>query len=505
MANLLKSEKINNTVNFLKCIYLCIFTIYLVVREVYALIYFIDSFFVTGFFMAVALLFIGYDVLTNRFCFKTRYFTNLALFVIIALISCVLNLKYGMFSNLKAIAIFVIYALLIYPESFKDNNNRTLSACLHTGFFAMTFFSFASLIMYIFSIDYVCDNATKLKQQGFIASLGRLWGVFHDPNYLALFSLIAICTSVFIFVKSKSIFKKIILVLLDLIHISVLSLTGSKMGYVITVLAIFWLSIIFIFKKLSIKVIYRILATALAVIISVAAPVLVSNAVNSLMPALKNTVITVGGTEIFMNIHLLYDKIYTSGNLELVKGSADEIDINNIIYNNDNSPIDRLDDPAEISNGRFALWKDGLKLLAQRPLFGVSPRNITSFAVENNTDTLMNTTNSSIHNTYLEVLTGTGIIGGAIILLFLILAAIFVIKIALQFTPSIDIAISTTLVMIVAISAIFLPDIFFFQLNFAGLIFWLCLGYCLNSDKEAYKNSLAYKLLTKYFKRKSKS
>ena len=113
MTNLLTNEKIYKTIDILKCIYLCIFTVYLVVREVYALIYFIDSFYITGFFTAAALLFIGYDILTKRFCFKTRYFTAAVSFIIIALISCILNLEYGVFSNLKGLTTLGIYVFLI--------------------------------------------------------------------------------------------------------------------------------------------------------------------------------------------------------------------------------------------------------------------------------------------------------------------------------------------------------------------------------------------------------
>ena len=505
MTNILTNEKVYKVIDISKCVYLCIFTLYLVVREVYALNYFIDNFYITGFFTAAALLFIGYDVLTNRFCFKTRYFTVAILFIVITVISCVLNREYGVFSNLKGLTTLGIYLFLLYPEAFKDKSNRTLSACLHTGFFSMTFFSLASLPMYIYNINYLCNKNGEPKDQGFVTRLGRLWGVFQDPNYLALFSLIAICSSVFIFARSKSIFKKVVLILLDLIHVIVLSMTGSKMGYVITVAALCWLSIIVIFKKLSIKIIYRILAFMLAVAISLAAPILISKSVSSFMPLVKKTVVHAGSAETYMNVHLFYDKIFSSGDLELTEGSAEELDMSKFPFDSLNSPVNRVDKPEEISNGRFERWIDGLKLIAEQPFFGLSPRNILSFADKNDTDTLMNTMDATIHNTYLELFAGAGIIGGIIIFIFLIFAAVYVIKTALKFTPSVEIAISTTLILIIALSAILLPDIIFFQLTFAGLIFWLCLGNCLNTDEEGYKKSLTYKLITKCFKRKTES
>ena len=266
--------------------------------------------------------------------------------------------------------------------------------------------------------------------------------------------------------------------------------------------ALCWLSVIIVFKKFSVKAIYRILAFVLAVVISVAAPFVITKSVNAVMPTVKKSVIHLGSPETYMKIHLLYDNLYESGKLTLLDGHRDEIDMSEFPFDDKNVPIDRVDDNPDVSNGRFERWMDSLKLLAEKPFFGLSPRNILSFASKNDTDTLMNENSSTIHNTYLELLTGAGIVGGIFILAFLILAAIFVIKTALKFTPDIKITISTTLVLIIAMSAIALPDIIFFQLTFAGLAFWLALGQCLNTDEESYKNSFTFKLLSKCFKRK---
>lgn len=502
MTNLLTSEKIQKPVNIAKCVFLCIFTLYLVIREVYVLVYFIDHLYITGFFTVGTFLFVLYDLITNRFCFKTRYFPVAVLFIIITVISCIFNREYGVFSNLKGLTTLGIYIFLLYPEKFKDTQGRTLSACFNTAFFSMTFFSLVSLHMYVYNINYLCERLAEPKDQGFVTRLGRLWGVFQDPNYLALFTVIAICCSIFIFSRTKSLFKKIIVVLLDLIHVIVLSMTGSKMGYVITIASLCWISILIIFKKLSMKAIFRVLSLLLAVIISVAAPFVVSKAVSSFMPVVKKAVIHAGSAETYMDVHLFYDKIYTSGDLDILEGTADEIDISKFPFDNLNSPVNRVDKPEEISNGRFDRWIDGLKLLAEKPFFGLSPRNILSFADKNDTDTLMNSMGATIHNTYLEMFTGAGIIGGVIIMLFLIFAAIYIIKTALKLPPTVETAISTTLVLIIAISAILLPDIIFFQLTLAGFVFWLSLGNCLNTDPENYKKSLTVKLYQKLFKRK---
>lgn len=503
MTNLLTNPKLSKIIDISKCIFLCIFTVYLVTREIYPLHYFIDSFFITGFFMGMSVLYIGYDLLTNRFCLKTRYFPIALIFLFVTVISCIINREYGIFSNIKGIATLGIYLFLLYPEAFKDKSEKTFSACLATGFFSMSFFSLASLPMYIYNIDLYCYRGDIAKDQGFNARTSRLWGLFQDPNYLALFSLIAIFSSIYLFTKTKSVFYKIVLIFLNLIHIIVLSMTGSNMGIIALIAALCWLSIIIAFKKLSLKTVYRILAFILAIAISVAAPLLITKSVNNfMMPAIKKTIIHAGGPKTYLDVHMFYDNLYKAGKLRIAGGFTEEIDMSKFPFDELNKPVDRVDGNPDISNGRFDRWIDGLKLIASQPLFGLSPRNIIEFAQGADIETLMGEKDSTIHNTYLELIAGAGIIGGIFILGFLIFAAIFVIKAALQFTPNIKTTISTTLILIISMSAIALPDIIFFQLTFAGLAFWLSLGYCLNTDKDSYKNSLTYKLLLKCFKRK---
>ncbi len=503
MTNLLTNPKLSKTIDISKCIFLCIFTVYLVTREIYPLHYFIDSFFITGFFMGMSVLYIGYDLLTKRFCLKTRYFPIALLFMVITVISCIINREYGIFSNLKGLATLGIYLFLLYPEAFKDKSEKTLTACLTTSFITLTIYSFASIPMYIYNIDYYGFFGDVVKHQGFNAATNRLWGIFQDPNYLSLISLITIFSSIYLFVRTKSVFKRIILILSDIIQIIVFSMAGSNMGAIVLIAALCWLSIILIFKRFSFKVVYRILTLVLAIALSVATPFVITKSVNLVMPTVKKVITHAGGAETYMNIHLLYDSLYEAGKFDFLEGHRDEIDISQFPFDELNVPIDRVDNNPDVSNGRFERWIDGLKLFAEKPFFGLSPRNILSFASKNDTDTLMDDNDATIHNTYLELLTGAGIIGGIFVLGFLIFAAIHVIKVALKFTPDIKTAISTTLILIIAMSAIALPDIIFFQLTFPGLAFWLALGQCLNTDEESYKNSFTYKLLLKCFKRKT--
>lgn len=498
MTNLLTNQKILKIVGVSKLIYLCLFTLYLVTREITALNYFIDNYFVTGFFMGMSVLYIGYDLLTKRFCLKTRYFPAALIFLGITIASCIMNSEYGIFSNIKGLAAFTIYFFLLYPEAFSDKKATIFKGCMNTAFFSMGIYSIVSIGMYIFNMYY---HTMEYKDQGFVSHSSRLWGIYQDPNYLAFYSLLVIFAAVYLFTKTKSILIKVLYILFSIIHLTTVAMTGSRTGIVCFIAALFWISAITCVKILKQKLFVRILIFLLTAVLSVALPFATIKALNSGMPYVKKAVLhSITATD-FENIHKLYDSFYEFCHIQMY--SKAKYDINDFPFDNTDNTINRVPDESDPSNGRIDRWIDGLKLLAEKPFFGISPRNIFSFADKSDTDTLMGKEDYNIHNTYLEILAGAGIIGGLFVMIFLVMAAFFVLKSVFKKTPDLKTIICTAQIVMIALSAVLLPDIIFFQLTFAGLVFWLALGYCLNTDEENYKNSLTYKLLSKCSKRKS--
>ena len=499
MTNILKSEKLNHVITILKTVYFAIFTVYLITREITVLNYFIDSLFITGFFFGMAALFIGYDLLTNRYCLKTRYLPAALLFLTITIISCVINLDYGIFSNIKGLAAFIIYLFLIYPEALKNKNNTVINTVGYSCFFTLSFYSVASMPMFFYNVYYY---TAQNRWQGFIpGDHSRLWGLYQDCNYLALFCIIAILFSVLLFNKTKSIVLKVVFVLLDLLHLCIIALSGSRMGIICLAFSLFWISLIISFKKLKLNLLKRILVFVMLSVISITLPFVAVKGINIGLTAVKKAVLNNGSIETYVDVHKAYDKLYEIGQVEILVGLSDEIETDDYPFSETTKPVDRVENKDYANDGRIERWLDGLKLIAKKPFFGISPRNIFNFAKQLDTETLMGEKNYNIHSTYLEVLAGVGIIGGVFVLSFLILAAAYVFKAALGFTPSLKIIFSTTIVAIIAISAIFLPDLIFFQTTFAGLMFWLCLGNCLNTDHEGYKKYFTFRFLEKVFKK----
>ena len=497
MTNLLKNQKLNSIISTSKSVYLCIFTVYLIVRLVPALHFYIDSLLISGFFFGMAALYIGYDILTNRFCLKTRYFSALILFLTITIISCIVNLEYGFFSNVKGVAGFAIYLFLIYPESF-NTKSKAMEVISYTACFTLCVFSLVSLPMYFYNVYYFIENHSW---QGFLPLHDRLWGIYQEPGYASLYASIAICLSILLFKKTKSIILKIALIFCDLIQIIYISLGGSRMAILASIVALIWVSFIIVFKKINVKVIYKILIFMLCIVIAIITPLSIVKGVQTGLPLIKRAILNNGTPETYITVHKIYDEFYKAGRLDIALGFADEIVIEDYPFEETTQTVDRSDNPTEISNGRFDRWIDGILVLIKSPLFGTSPRNIVSFAKDFASDTLMGKYEYSIHNSYLEMLTGVGILAGIVVLSFLVLAAIYVIKLAFNMSSDINNIIYSTIVLLIAFSAILLPDILFFQLTFPGMLFWLCLGNCLNSDPQNFQQSLTCKTFNKLFKK----
>ena len=79
-------------------------------------------------------------------------------------------------------------------------------------------------------------------------------------------------------------------------------------------------------------------------------------------------------------------------------------------------------DEGDFSNGRFSIWESGLEVFLQSPLIGVSHRHIADFAAEHLPQTyIVQAGYTTMHNVFVDILAGQGIVGLAIMLAFVVL------------------------------------------------------------------------------------
>lgn len=87
---------------------------------------------------------------------------------------------------------------------------------------------------------------------------------------------------------------------------------------------------------------------------------------------------------------------------------------------------------SDVSNRRFDLWKSGLEIYRLKPIFGVSIFNAVAFAQEQLPTTYLINNDAgifdSLHNAFLNVLMGQGIVGFVIFMIFIVLCVVLILK-----------------------------------------------------------------------------
>lgn len=141
-----------------------------------------------------------------------------------------------------------------------------------------------------------------------------------------------------------------------------------------------------------------------------------------------------------------------------------------------------MQEKGDISNGRFEIWLTALELYTFAPIFGVSPRGASAFGAAHLSDKDISLYQYSMHNTLLEVLTGTGAIGLILILAILLNTLIIIVKRTLKKPFSLNFVSYSSGLLLLLCSSMLLSDLFF-NLTFGGLAFWLALGLINGDDK----------------------
>ncbi|MGM0215628.1 O-antigen ligase family protein [Enterococcus sp. AZ109] len=344
-----------------------------------------------------------YDFVDNVLKRRFPYDIFLVLFVIILLITSSINRQYGIVPNLKLIIWSSIYYFLAYQfgkecygnSAFFNKFNLTL---IYTWFLL----SFVSLAMFFFNFGYEKFYSPRDRIRiGFLES--RLFGVFGDPNYGATTSVVVIILCVCYLVKSNNKLFKIFLASNIFFQYLYIVLSGSRTAEVVAYVSI-------------------------AITISV----LIFN-LDYFRSKSKTLKVTLSVASIFLSILILYTlidgtKLFFSQILETIKSWSSNINAG--LKSQANTSLVRRDvvESSDVSNMRFSIWKSALEIFSTSWLIGVSPKNLLPYAKEHLPNGFIAQHGFIAHNSYINVLTSTGVLGAMSFFSFCIKDFIQVIK-----------------------------------------------------------------------------
>lgn len=445
-------------------VYIVIFVVYLLLSRIVPFVNLISQSVNAVIYGALAVsgaLILAADFLMTFSVFKSTENKILLAFLLVCVISSIINIEYGITNNIKtlawmAIQFFVLFSFVNMNE--KEEMNATVTTVMKVSAAVMLAAVLISIGQFILHIGYVVDFSEYPRRQGFVDS--RLFGVFTDPNYAAVTSLTVIIFCWYLFKNTENKKLRIYYVVNIVFQMLYVVLSGSRTAMIEGAMLAF---IMVFFSSRNSGVFMRI------------NHVNIKAAINGAIAA---------GLSVLLILAIQSSMLSISEVSESIKIKI------NTNYHEDTLTLERDDvKKDDISNGRLRIWKDAVEISSDHRLFGLSPRNLSSYAKANYPDSFLAVKGYEAHNGYLAVLVGSGVIGSLVIIAFIV----YMLKHIVQYIIGMkkreydnEFILLISVLFTIAVSAFLLLDIFFVN-TYGTAVFWLFFG-CLacRMKKEAH-------------------
>lgn len=436
-----------------------------------------------------------YDAFTRRLCFKSKYALLFLWFSLSYFITVLLNENKS--DNFAQLCYMIVFMFLLYSYDLKESREqkwRELKIVAYLVIGITFFLSAVSFVTFMFSVN------RTYQQNGSDMFIGmfenRLWGLY-NPNTGSTLNMISIILSMlFLYKENSARSTKVFLWFNVVLQWLCLVLTQSRTAWY-TMVIFFG---IFVFFRITclhrvgqikglVQIAVRLTASVVVVVL-----LLISHS------PVKKVLSYVPGTIEYVKV-LIKDE---QPEPPAPPNKIEPIDIGRV--------EEEEDRPGGVTNGRIELWKGGLKVFLQHPLFGVGRENIPDAAKEfvpeywhNNLD------RGSLHNIYLTTLVSAGIMGFIPLALFVIFAFVDMLKILFSRKHYADA--SKLYVLIPLLLSLFIADFFEARIMFVfgpfSVLLWVFFGYtmyyCEKTQCEDGTNVLERRVLYRLFRRLTRS
>ncbi len=389
-----------------------------------------------------------------------RDYLNAGVFLLLSflcsyVLGAVNSFDYGYIDNVKA----VVWMLIQYFLIFAFDKNADYSKERDIIFAVILVYTCVSAIISIAMMlmrwqYYSLVDGMYWVLGGFVDN--RLWGVYTDPNYGAILSIVSIVISLFYLTAEGSKDKRIKVVLIVNIVLEYLYLcyADSRTGLLAVVAAIIIVCTLWISKT---KGIFK--SIALAIVLST---VLVS--------------CTYG------------IRITTSAaRVEIARITATRAGLSpeEIAMEMDLARVGRVDEQigggTDVTNNRLAIWGNAIEIFKQHPIVGISYRNIREYAYDKIPDTYAEF--ESMHNFFFDILVSQGIIGVAILFMLMGWVIWTLIKKYKALTDYREFAFMMAIIAAIFASMLTYSETFYMNTG-GAFIFWYVLGYLINFKEK---------------------
>ncbi len=415
----------------------------------------------------VSLFFVGMDLTRKKKILEAENIVYLALFFLSCVVPCLIFVKYGWFDNIKALISIAVSAFFLYPFMRVNGEEKTKKiVILAQKILVISWLVLALISIFTFFIQY--SNIFYIHGTRILLGCieNRLFGVFSDPNYASVVSILTIVFSIAILnYENQSNFIRRISVVNIVVQFFYIVLGASRTGEVCLLFVVFFSVFVYSYRKKSYGKLYflfvRILV-ALTVCLVLHYAIEYTRIVFSYIPSLFEPFIPKSGY--VPKAGFIFHKV-----------SMERPDV---AQNSD------------ISNLRFRIWLSALDIFKTSWLFGVSPRNALSYASDVLPNAFIVKRGYDAHNFYVATLLYTGVSGSLFLGAFLLKSAFCIVKYFVENKFLISDAFFNSMVVsaiCIAASGMFLSEILFIT-TVGSFFFWLFLGSVTEMIKSGSKS-----------------
>lgn len=343
----------------------------------------------------------------------------MALFCLSFLLSTVMNRQYGMTDNLKWIIWTGIQFFGLYvcdPDRDEKKYKREFEIISHI-FIIVTVIAAAAELNYACKVlfSYLIYSGWRVYCNRF--EWDRLWGVYTDPNYGAICSVIGIVLSLLYAIQKKGIRKcgYVIAIVLNYVY---LVFSDSRTGEIALMVSVGIFLCFCRIKKFQNK---KYLKSAFLVICVLLAAFIVGQEMKTQNIIYQKKAAAIREINAKKQV----------GTKENQKSQSTEQ--KNIQKNKKSQLTERQKNIQEdVSNGRLALWKSSIEIWMSSPVYGSGYSTLIQYAKEHVPDTYAVNNDvgeyTSMHNTFFCTLAFQGAIGAGLLILIALRILFYVIK-----------------------------------------------------------------------------
>lgn len=394
-----------------------------------------------------------YRLLNIKRMIKYPFIVLYILFIFSYLVSALIGLRYGWYNNAKIIIWMTLQFGVMYLFDIKNEREYIRKEFYNSIIIIIAITSVLNLINVLMLLANYFTYYEPIKDTVYlvgVAPWGRLYGIYVDPNYSCVLSVIAFMSAIFLINKSKEIKWKFFLGISLVLQALYIACCASRTGLVAMCCCVVTFSfLIFLIKNENI---YR------AFVISL----------------------------IFLVVTIASDKLIVEGyNLYTTTPVAKRI--SEFIYgfekNDKMTKIGRDKElEGDISNRRFDLWKNAYEISKTSPIIGITFGNIVPYAKENlpNSYLLINgyAIFDAFHNIFVDLLVSQGIVGCVIFLVIIVMSLKYLIQnIRYIDEDKIEICIFLFSVCVGILCASFFVSEVLYVNNQVTVLFWTFWGY----------------------------